>query len=107
MLVEPTLRDGAAVRIRHGACTGIELPQASAVEGGDPIVDAIPFPRSAVMLDQRRDLALRLFPGHEPRGATARPRERPQQGDWLVESWQAAGAVNIEPGQQPEQPVDG
>src|SRR6516162_958845 len=59
------------------------------------------------MLDQRRDLALRLFPGHEPRGATARPRERPQQGDWLVESWQAAGAVNIEPGQQPEQPVDG
>jgi hypothetical protein len=85
MLVEPALRDRAAVRVRYSAGIGTELPQARAVESGHRIVDALSLSRPTVTLEQRRDLMLRLLPGDEPRFATMCPRERPQQRDGLVE----------------------
>ena len=71
MILEPPLRDSAAVRGRGLLRVGVQFPQASVVERGDRVEDAVAFPVSTVVAEQGLDLALRLRPGDEARLAAA------------------------------------
>ena len=105
MIVEPALGNRAAVCRRHVFRLRVELPEASTVQGSYRIEDAVAFPGPAVPLEQGLDLTLCILPGNETGVATASPRERPQQGDGLVELWQAIRSVYLEFGQQPFQAI--
>ena len=76
VFLEPALRDRVAVRGWDLLRVGVQFPQASVVERGDRVEDAVPLPVAAVVVEQGFDLALRLGPGDEARLAR-RAREKP------------------------------
>ena len=78
MLVEPALRDRAAVCRRDGLGLGVQFPEPGVVQGGDRVVDRACL-ASPVAGEQVADLALRLRPGSKPGLAAARAAECPQQ----------------------------
>jgi hypothetical protein len=106
MLVEPALRDRAAVRRRDGLGLRVQFPEPGAVQGGDRVVDRGCL-ASPVAREQPADFVSRLCPRGEPGLAAARAAERPQQGDGLVEGRRPARAVDPQLGERVDQDVRG